>query len=166
MADWGDGWRKGGGPEALPIFPANLQITPDWIDGYSRTGQQPGIEPEAAMRGQPVPLAWWQARPRLGPDTIPQPLPAWLQSRPYSRGAGAYSPKFGVLPYNPIGSGIYSPYRLPTIAGPGATYMAAAIWFDVQTIPTSININPTIPIETMNALIATARVGPSYMTTG
>jgi hypothetical protein len=36
----------------------------------------------------------------------------------------------------------------------------------VQAVPTSVAINPTIPIETMNALIATAHVGPSYQTTG
>jgi hypothetical protein len=147
-------------------FPGGMTVVPDWIDGYSHTGVQIGIEPEAVMRGQPAPFAWWQAKPRLGPEAMPQPLPAWLQSRPYTRGAQAYSPKFGSLFYNPIGSGVYAPYRLPTIAGPGARYQAAAIWFDVQTVPTSIGISPTIPIETMNALIATARVGPSYQTTG
>ena len=141
-----------------------LTVIPDWLDGSP--GLQPGLEPDSIMRGQPPALAWWQQRPRLGPETTPQPVPVWLQSRPYSRGAQAYSPKFGTLNYNPIGAGFVNPFRLPTIAGPGARYVAGAIWFDVQAVPTSVAINPTIPIETMNALIATAHVGPSYLTTG
>jgi hypothetical protein len=163
MAGFGDGINRRGNGPLPPSYAANLTIVPDWVDGAQT---QLGIEPDSAMRGQPAPLAWWQRRPRLGPETTPQPVPVWLQSRPYSRGAQAYSPQFGVLPYNPIGAGIFAPYRIPTIAGPGARYQYAAIWFDVQSIPTSIVINPTIPIATMDALIATARVGPSYRTTG
>jgi hypothetical protein len=125
-----------------------------------------GVSPQAAMRGQPPPLSWWHRR--LGPrvPTPVQPLPVWLHSRPYDRGAGAYAPKFGTIPISPIGAGIYAPYKLPVIAGPGARYQFGAIWFDVQSIPTSMNFNGTVPIETINALIATSHVGPSYRTTG
>ncbi len=129
----------------------------DWIDN---AGQAP------LMRGQPAPLSWWQQRTIPGPVTMPQGMPALLQSRPYSRGAEAFSPKFGTLNWNPIGAGVYAPYRIPTIAGPGARYNFGAIWFDVQTISTSFIGNPTIPLETVNALIATSHVGPSYITTG
>ena len=135
----------------------------DWINPYQN--EQMGVSPMAAMRGHPVALDWWQQRPR-GPQTLAFAGPMWLQSRPYDRGAGAYSPKFGQISYNPIGGGIYSPYKLPVIAGPGARYMAAAIWFDVQAIPTSLNIGPGMSMESLNALIATSSVGPSYLTTG
>jgi len=122
--------------------------------------------PATVTRGHPVPFAWWQRRATRGAETIPQPVPVYLHGRPYDRGAGAYSPKFGQLFANVIGAGVYAPYRLPTIAGPGARYVDSAIWFDVQVVPTSLQINPTIPIETMNALIAESSVGGSYLTTG
>jgi hypothetical protein len=125
-----------------------------------------GVMQSSMMRGQPVPLAFWQKRQIRGPETIPQAAPFYMQSRPYSRGAGAYAPHFGRVHYNPIGAGIYAPYKLPVIAGPGARYQLGAIWFDVQAIPTGIRMNPTVPIETVNALIATSHVGAMYATTG
>jgi hypothetical protein len=138
--------------------------SPNWVDWMG--SEQLGVSPQAAMRGRPPPFSWWMQRsvPRI--PTPPQPTPIWLQSRPYDRGAGAYSPKFGTLPISPIGAGIYSAYKLPVIAGPGATYQFGAIWFDTQVIPTSIRMNPTVPVETINALLATSHVGPSYLTTG
>jgi hypothetical protein len=90
----------------------------------------------------------------------------WLQSRPYDRGAGAYSPKFGVLNINPIGAGIYAPYKLPVSGGPGARYEMAAIWFDVQTVPTSVQASPTMTMQSLNSLIATSSVAAMYPTTG
>lgn len=125
-----------------------------------------GIQQSAVMRGQPPAMAAEQARPRIGAETIPRPTPLWMQSRPYSRGAGAYAPHFGHINYNPIGAGVYAPYKLPVIAGPGARYAASAIWFNVQAVPTSMQMNTTVPIETVNALIATSHVTAGYLTTG
>jgi hypothetical protein len=125
-----------------------------------------GVMQSSMMRGQPVPLAFWQMRQIRGPQTSPQAVPFYLQSRPYSRGADAYAPKFGLVNYNPIGAGVYAPYRIPSIAGPGARYQLGAIWFDVQAIPTGIRMNPTVPIETIDALIKTSHVGAMYATTG
>jgi hypothetical protein len=136
----------------------------NWMD--INADEFAGVQQSAVMRGQPVPLAFWQHRPQLGPQTVPQGTPLWLQSRPYDRGAEAFAPHFGKLNINPIGAGIYAPYRIPTIAGPGARYQFGAIWFDVQSVPTSMQMNPTVPIETVEALLATAHVGPSYLTTG
>lgn len=151
-----------------PAPPADaVPMIRDWYD--TAPGASPlitGINQLAAEQGQPKAQSWWMRRMLPGPGTVPQSVPMWLHSRPYSRGAGAHAPKFGTLPINPIGGGVYAPYRLPTIAGPGARYEFGAIWFDVQTIPTSIRINPTIPIETINALIATSRVAGTYITTG
>jgi hypothetical protein len=118
------------------------------------------------MRGQPIPFSWWQARLIPGPATIPQGVPFWLQSRPYDRGAAAFAPKFGTIAYNPIGAGVYAPYRIPTIAGPGARYAWAAIWFNVQTIPTSMQFSPTMPLESVNALLGQSTVAATYLTTG
>ena len=135
----------------------------DWISGGNQAG---GVRQQAAMRGMPAPFAWWQRRAIRGPATVPQSQPVMLHSRGYSRGAQAYAPKFGVINYNPIGDGVVAPYKLPVIAGPGARYNFGAIWFDVQTIPTSIILNPTVPTETIDALLATSYVGGTYLTTG
>jgi hypothetical protein len=136
----------------------------DWVSWAG--SEQLGVSPQAAMRGHPPAMSWWQQRSVPRVPTPPQPLPIWIHSRPYDRGAAAYAPHFGTLPYSPIGQGIYAAYKLPVIAGPAARYQAGAIWFDVQTIPTSLLLNPTIPVETVNALLATSHVSGSYMTTG
>lgn len=154
-------------------IPVNTQGAPSYIGPLNphvwntpHGNMFAGIRPTSVPRGKPQAFSWWQRKPAPASTTIPQPQPAMLHSRGFSRGAGAYSPKFGVLNINPIGAGVYAPYRLPTIAGPGARYQFGAIWFDVQTIPTSMNINPTVPIETVNALIATSYVAGMDVTTG
>jgi hypothetical protein len=127
-----------------------------------------GIAQEAVMRGTPGAMAGYQRRPAQtrGPSTMPQGGPFYIQSRPYSRGAEAYSPKFGVLNINPIGAGVVAPYRLPTIAGPGARYQFAAIWFNVQSVPTTIHMSPTMTMDSVDALLATSTVAAMYPTTG
>lgn len=135
-------------PQPLPTFSGN------WID--------PGGQ-GAFMRGHPTAFNRFQRRPIRGPGTVAQSGPVYLHSRGFSRGAGAFSPKLGVIPINPIGAGVVVPYKLPPMQGPGARYTFGAIWFNVQTIPTTINLNPTIPIQTMNALIATSSVAGTYL---
>jgi hypothetical protein len=136
----------------------------NWLDlGHS---EALGINQTAAMQGQPVALEYWQQRQIRGPGTVAQGAPFYLTSRPYSRGAEAHSPKFGILNINPIGAGIYAPYKLPPCAGPGARYVQGAIFFDVQAIPTGMRFNRTVPIETVDALIKTSHVAASYRTTG
>lgn len=151
MTDYAPGWLTG-------LHPQN------WVDWAG--SEQLGVSPQAMMRGHPPALSWWMQRQTARVPTPIQPTPIWLQSRPYDRGAGAFSPKFGTLPISPIGAGIVAPYRLPTIAGPGGRYKFGAIWFDVQTVPTSMQFNPTVPVETVNALIATSYVGGMVATTG
>lgn len=144
----------------LPAGPLNQF---DWID---HGGPMGGAQQSALMRGTGGALAWWQRRQIAGPQTIGQPGPVYLHSRPYSRGAGAFSPKFGVLNINPIGAGVPAPYKLPVIAGPGARYAFAAIWFDVQTIPTTMQMSPTMSMDSVEALLATSTVAGMYATTG
>ena len=151
----------------LPIPSAMLPAGPlnpfDWIDNGSPMG---GAQQSSLMRGTGGALAFWQRRQIPGPATIPFAGPVYLHSRPYSRGAGAFSPKFGTLNYNPIGAGVPAPYRLPTIAGPGARYEFAAIWFDVQAIPTTMQMSPTMSMDSVAALLATSSVAAMYPTTG
>jgi hypothetical protein len=137
----------------------------DWIDAGS-PGTIDGAQQTALMRGTPGAFTWWQRRQVRGPQPYAQGAPFWLQSRPYSRGAGAFSPKFGTLLSNPIGAGVAAPYRLPTIAGPGARYQFGAIFFNVQAIPTTMRQAPTVPAESINALLATNHVAAMYATTG
>ena len=146
----------------LPLMPGGPLNPVDWIDG---AGNAPGALQSSLMRGTPG-MAFWQRRQIQGPRTIGQGFPVYLQSAPYDRGAGAFSPKFGGLNINPIGAGVYAPYRLPTIAGPGARYEYAAIWFDVQTIPTSLGFGPTMRQESVGALLAQSHVSAMYATTG
>lgn len=151
-------------PQAIPaaMLPAGPLNPFDWVD----QGGQIGATQSSLMRGTGGALAWWQRRQIPGPSTIAQGFPIYLTSRPYSRGAGAHAPKFGALAVNPIGAGVYAPYKLPVIAGPGARYEFAAIWFDVQTIPTSIAPSPTMSMDSVEALLATSSVAAMYATTG
>lgn len=137
----------------------------DWIDAGSPATIDGAVQGQL-MRGTPGVGTWWQKRTPRGPRTVPQGGPVWIHSRPYSRGAGAYSPKLGVLAVNPIGAGVYAPYKLPVSGGPGARYQAGAIFFDVQAIPTSMHFSPTIPAQSINALLATSHVAAAYATTG
>lgn len=148
---------------STPCLPAGELNPIDWIDG---AGNMPGALQSSLMRGNPGALAPWQRR-RIGQvPTLPMVREIWITSPPYSRGAAAHAPKFGYVPVSPIGAGIYAPYRIPTIAGPGARYQFGAIWFDVQVIPTSIHLSPTMSSESLNALIATSHVAAMYPTTG
>jgi hypothetical protein len=151
----------------LPIPSAMLPGGPlnpfDWLDnGHPEGGAMQG----PLMRGTGGALAWWQRRQIQGPATIAQAGPIYLHSRPYSRGAGAFAPKFGTLNINPIGAGVPVPYKLPVIAGPGARYQFAAIWFDVQTIPTTVQMSPTMSMDSVDALLASSSVAAMYPTTG
>lgn len=153
-------------PIAIPsaMLPGGPLNQVDWIDAGGQ--EVNGAQQSSLMRGTGGALAWWHRRQIPGPATIAQPGPVLLHSRPYSRGAGAFSPKFGTLNINPIGAGVYAPYRLPTIAGPGARYEFAAIWFGVQTIPTTMSMGPTMSMDSVEALLATSHVDAMYATTG
>lgn len=155
----------GGMAPGLANMPGSILDPVDWIDAGSPATID-GAQQGPLMRGTGGALAWWHRRTPRGPDTVAQGGPFYLQSRPYSRGAGAYSPKFGVIPTNPIGAGIYAPYKLPVIAGPGARYQFGAIFFNVQSIPTSMHFSPTMPAQSINALLATSHVAAMYATTG
>jgi hypothetical protein len=159
-------------PLAIPaaMLPGGPLNPVDWIDAAGGApGSSPGVGgalQSSLMRGTPGALAPYQRRQIQGPSTIAQQGPVYLHSRPYDRGAGAFSPKFGTLNINPIGAGVYAPYKLPVSGGPGARYQMAAIWFDVQTIPTSVQASPTMSMESLDALIATSYVAAMYPTTG
>ena len=123
-------------------------------------------DPVTVARGMPEPYEWWQRRPISPAQTVMQPREWFFHSRAYSRGADAYAPQFGIVPTNPIGGAVVSTARMPTIAGPGARYQFGALFFDVQDVPTSVQINPTVPVSVVDALIANAHVGDFYATEG
>ena len=149
---------------STPMLPAGPLNPVDWID---LGGEEIlGAQQSALMRGTPGALTPWQKRQIPGPATVPQAAPWFFHSRGYDRGAGAFAPQFGLLPISPIGAGIYAPYKLPVIAGPGARYAFGAIFFDVQTIPTSIHAGPTTSMQSIDALLATSSVAAMYATTG
>lgn len=149
-------------PVSMPQLPGGVLNPIDWIDG---AGNQPGALQQSLMRGTPG-MAHWQRRQVPQQRTVAMGREVFMHGPSWDRGAGAFSPKFGVIPVNPIGAGVYAPYRIPTIAGPGARYEWAAIWFDVQTIPTSIHLSPSMSQESLNALIQTSYVAGTYLTTG
>ena len=97
---------------------------------------------------------------------VAQPLPVFVHSRPYSRGADAYAPQFGYLPYNPIGAGVPSVARMPTISGPSGRYQFGAIWFTAQTMPTSTRMSTVVSQQSVEAIIAGTQVSAVYGTTG
>lgn len=152
----------------LPIPAAMLPAGPlnpfDWLSLHG--DETAGIAQGQVMRGTPGFAAPYQRRQIAGPGTAIKGTPVYLHSRPYSRGAGAFSPKFGVLNINPIGAGVYAPFKLPVIAGPGARYEFGAIWFAPQTIPTTVHMSPTMSAESLNALLSTSQVSAMYATTG
>jgi hypothetical protein len=149
-------------PVDTPHLPAGPLNPVDWIDG---AGNLPGALQQSLMRGTPG-MAHWQRRQIPQVPTIPRGREVWFQAPSWDRGAAAFAPNFGIVPVNPIGSGVFAPYRIPTIAGPGARYEFGAIWFDVQTVPTSIHLSPSMSAESLNALIATSFVAAMYPTTG
>lgn len=155
---------RNGIPVPAAMLPAGPLNPFDWLS--LDHNEVNGIDQTGLMRGTPGFAAPYQMRQIAGPDTIPQPGPIYLQSRPYSRGADAYAPKFGVLNINPIGAGVYAQYKLPPIAGPGARYQFGAIFFDTQTVPTSLHLSPVMSQESLEALLSTSHVAAMYATTG
>jgi hypothetical protein len=151
-------------PVPAPLLPAGPLNPYDWIS--LNHDEVEGVQQSAIMRGHPGACSAYQGKQIPQTPTVSQAGPFYLQSRPFSRGADAYSPRFGVLNINPIGAGIDAPYKLPVIAGPGARYQLGAIWFDVQAIPTTINISPSMSIQSLNALLSQSYVAAMYPTTG
>lgn len=149
-------------PVSMPMLPGGPLNPVDWL---ALGGEAGGIAQEGLMRGTPG-MAYWQRRQIPTQELTPFGGPFYIQSRPYDRGAQAFSPKFGSIVANVIGAGVYSPYKLPVSGGPAARYQFGAIWFDVQTVPTSLQLSPTMPIASANALISQSYVAAMYATTG
>jgi hypothetical protein len=148
----------------LPFHTAGVKNQFDWINPFGNETE--GVGPRPAHQGQPSPMSWWQRRTVPQRTSLPQPVHFMVQGPQFDRGADAFAPQFGQLHANVIGAGIPSSYKLPVIAGPGARYNFGAIWFGVQAIPTSVQFNSTVPVETINALLATSSVSAMYVTSG
>jgi hypothetical protein len=151
-------------PVPAPLLPGGPLNPYDFIS--LDQNEVEGVQQTPLMRGTPGAFAAYQKKQIPELPTVAQPTPFLLHSRPYSRGADAYSPKFGIINYNPIGAGIDAPYKLPVIAGPAARYQFGAIWFDVQAIPTTMQFSPTMSQQSVQALLSQSSVAAMYATTG
>ena len=124
--------------------------------------------PASGQRGFPSPLAFFQRRPK---GSMPNKPPVfggvgYNYTPEYSRGAEAYVPITGKVLYNPIGAGIYAPYRTQASYGPSGQYADGAIWWASQTIPTSVNLNGLTSPDELAALLDNIQIQAVVRTTG
>ena len=87
-------------PVPLDMLPGGDLNPIDWIDVGDGMG---GAMQSSLMRGTPGAFRAYQRRQVRGPETLAQGREVWLQSRPYDRGAGAFSP--AKLTLSPTGPG-------------------------------------------------------------
>lgn len=136
----------------------------------SRTWGNPAA-PSDAQRGQPTPAGNGQRR---AAGSMPNEFfrnffggpPLEIETPYYSRGAAAYVPQFGVVPTNPIGAGIYAPYRpKPYYAAPGV-YEHDAVWWLSQSIPTTVRLQGLTDADALAAVLGPVYVKAAVRTTG
>lgn len=113
--------------------------------------------------------------PPAGPNSV-QALPAlavqpfggvvYHETPNYSRGAAAYVPGTPIVPSNPIGAGIFAPFRpRPYYAAPGV-YEADAVWWLSQSIPTTVKLQGLTTAEALAAVLGPTYVKAAVRTTG
>ena len=121
-----------------------------------------------AARGYPSPEAPAQRRPPGSMNPGPQPWGGVYQHYTpyYDRGAAAYVPNFGKVTENPIGAGIYAPYRPQASYGSAAQYANGALWWTSQAIPTSINPQSLTDPEQLADILSSLQIQAVVRTTG
>lgn len=127
--------------------------------------------PTDAQRGGPSPGNAAQARPA---GSMPNAFfrdffggpPLEIETPYFSRGAAAYVPQFGVVPTNPIGAGIFAPFRpRPYYAAPG-TYEADQLFWLSQAIPTTVRLQGLSNADALAAVLGPTYVKAAVRTTG
>jgi hypothetical protein len=120
------------------------------------------------QRGFPSPLSFLQRRPK---GSMPNKPPVfggvdynWTPD--YDRGAAAYVPITGYVLTNPIGAGVYTPYRPQASYGPAGQYADGAIWWTSQVIPTSVNLNGLTNPDELAQLLDSIEIQAVVRTTG
>lgn len=90
-------------------------------------------------------------------DTVP---------RRNSMGADGIAPTFGRVMTNPIGAGIFAPWRPRPWYGPSGQYVNGAIWWTAQEISTSVELQGLYDADVIDALLAASSVTGFDVTTG
>jgi hypothetical protein len=121
-----------------------------------------------AQRGYPAPEGRLQSRPPGSMNPGPQPWGGVYQNYTpyYSRGDAAYVPNFGKVTENPIGAGIYAPYRPQASYGGAAQYANGQLWWSSQAIPTSISPQSLTDPQQLAAILSTLQIQGVVRTTG
>jgi hypothetical protein len=84
----------------------------------------------------------------------------------YSRGAAAFVPGTPIVPTNPIGAGIYAPFRpRPYYAAPG-TYEAGTMFWLSQSTPTTVRLQGLTDVQALAAVLGPTYVKAAVRTTG
>lgn len=122
----------------------------------------------AAQRGYPTPENKLQKRPPGSMNPGPQPWGGVYQHYTpyYDRGAAAFVPNFGKVTENPIGAGIYAPYRPQASYGSAAQYANGQLWWTSQAIPTSINPQSLTDPEQLADILSSLQIQAVVRTTG
>jgi hypothetical protein len=124
--------------------------------------------PADRQRGFPSPQNALEARPAGSMPNAPPIFGGVYQNYTpyYSRGAAAFVPNFGRVLTNPIGAGIYAPYRTQASYGPPAHYANGAIWWTSQAIPTSVHLAGLTDPDILAQLVGMTNVQAMVRTTG
>jgi hypothetical protein len=142
-----------------------------WRSGRPVTGTRSypyPFLPAERQRGFPSPQNALEARPAGSMPNVPSIFGGVIETyTPYfSRGLAAFVPTFGKVLTNPIGAGIYAPYRTQASYGPPAQYANGAIWWTSQAIPTSVRLSGLTDPAILAELVGMTNVQAMVRTTG
>lgn len=120
------------------------------------------------QRGYPSPDEANQRRPRGSMPNEPIAFGGVYQNETpyYDRGAAGFVPNFGKVTTNPIGAGIYAPYRPQPSYGSSGQYADGAIWWTSQMIPTTVNLQGLTTPEELAGLLDGLEIQAVVRTTG
>jgi hypothetical protein len=121
----------------------------------------PAQSPAQAQRGFPAPLNQTETRAAYGQpfgNVAPFGGKILVQPRRRDLGASGYVPNFGKPFSNPIGAGVVALNRPQPSYGISSEYIAHALFWSSQTIPTTIPMGPLVSRDTMQALLGTINI--------
>ncbi len=156
----GSGAQTTGKGTPAPRFVARTPVRPT-------AGVRSWLVPSRTQRGFPAPGAAGQGRPP-GWTTNEVPFGGAYQNytKPYDRGAAAYVPNFGSVHYNPIGAGIFAPYRPRAYYNQPGQYANGMIFWTSQAIPTSINLQGLTDPAALAQILDSVQIQSVVRTTG
>lgn len=116
--------------------------------------------PRSLQAGQPEPQGALQYRPPGSMPNVPviDGIIDYVVSPEFSRGAGRYVPQSGYVLSNPIGAGVVVMQRPQASYGPAGEYVDGAIFWNSQSIPTSVDLASLLGPEQVEALVGNMNV--------